>query len=169
MKIIIKYLFIIVLLVTLNRCTVQYSMGGANIEPDVETISIKDFPNRAPRGPADFENYFTNELKDKFQSQTSLTLVGRNGDLDLTGEITDYNTKPVAVGGDETASETRLTVTVHVVFINAKHPDDNFDTSFSQYEDFDASQNLSSVEDELIKNITEKIVQDIFNKAVVNW
>src|SRR6056297_656785 len=167
MKIGIKYLILITILISITRCTIQYSMGGANIEPDVETITINDFPNRAPRGPADFENYFTNELKDKFQSQTSLTLVGRNGDLDLTGEITDYNTKPVAVGGDETASETRLTVTVHVVFINAKHPDDNFDTSFSQYEDFDASQNLASLEDELIKNITEKIVQDIFNKAVV--
>lgn len=169
MKIGIKYLILTTIIILLTRCTIQYSMGGANIEPDVETITINDFPNRAPRGPANFENYFTNELKDKFQSQTRLTLVGRRGDLELSGEITDFNTEPVAVGGDERASMTRLTITVNVIFTNAKHPENNYETSFSQYEEFDAAKNLSDVEDELVKNITEKIVQDIFNKAVVNW
>ena len=169
MQTIFKYTLIAILFILTNRCTVQYSVGGANIEPDVQTITIKDFPNRVPRGPANMDNYFTNELKDKFQDQTRLTLVTRQGDLELSGEIVDYNTKPVAVGGDERASMTRLTITVHVVFINSKHPENNYDTSFSQYAEFEASKNLSEVEDQLVEEITEKIIQDIFNKAVVNW
>ena len=164
-----KYIFLLLTFALLARCTVQYSMGGANIEPDVNTISIQDFPNRAPSGPADLGQYFTNEMKDKFQSQTRLTLVNERGDLDFSGEITDYETRPVSVGGEQTAQMTRLTITVHVRYTNEKYPDNSFESNFSQYEDFDSSQSLSSVEDRLIEDISEKLIDDIFQQAVVNW
>ncbi|MGM0496951.1 MAG: LptE family protein [Bacteroidota bacterium] len=150
-------------------CTVNYSMGGASIEPDVETITIESIPNRAPSGPSGMSQLFTNDLKDKFQSQTSLEFVDNRGDLEFSGEITDYSTKPQAVGGDEKATKTRLTITVHIKFTNNKYPDKSYETDFSQYEDFDSSQSLSDVEDQLLEDISEKIIDDIFNKAVVNW
>ena len=164
-----KYIFLFLAFVLLTRCTVQYSMGGANIEPDVETITIQDFDSRAPSGPANLGQYFTNELKDKFQSQTRLTLVNERGDLNFSGEITDYSTRPVSVGGEQTAQMTRLTITVHVQYTNEKYPDNSYESNFSQYEDFDSSQNLSSVEDQLVESISEKLIDDIFQKAVVNW
>ncbi|MFO8233793.1 MAG: LptE family protein [Bacteroidales bacterium] len=157
------------LLGLLNSCTVQYSMGGATIESDVQSLTIEDFSNRSPSGPSNLGQYFTNELKDKFQSQTDLSFVDNDGDLMFRGEITDYFTKPASVTGDETASETRLTITVNVNFVNQKHPDNNFETSFSHYEEFDADQNLSDVEDQLVEDILEKVVDDIFDKSVVNW
>jgi len=150
-------------------CTVNYSMGGANIEPDVKTLTIDRIPNRAPSGPPGLSQRFTNKLKDRFQSQTSLKFVESRGDLQFSGEITDYSTQPKAVTGDERASMTRLTITVHVKFTNQKHPDNSFETNFSQYEDFESSQNLAAVEDQLIEDISEKLIDDIFNKAVVNW
>ena len=157
------------LLVLLSRCTVQYSMGGANIQPDVHTISIKDFPNRAPNGPASLGQNFTNALKDKFQAQTRLTLVNERGDLNFSGGITDYSTRPVSVGGDQTARMTRLTINVHVKYTNDKHPENSFESDFSHYEDFDSSQSLSQVENQLIEEINKKLIDDIFQKAVVNW
>ena len=154
----------------LSKCSVQYSVGGATIASDVKTLEIEDFTNRAPSGPASLGQNFTNELKDKFQSQTNLTFVQNNGDLSFRGEITDYYTKPAAVSGNnERASRTRLTMTVHVVFVNEKHPENNFETNFSHYEDFDADQTLSAVENDLVDNILEKMIEDIFNKSVVNW
>jgi len=165
----ILYSAILMVLLATGSCTVQYSMGGANIEPDVKTLTIDNFPNRAPSGPAGLDQYFTNELKDRFQSQTSLTLVENRGDLEFSGSITDYYTRPQAVGGDERASQTRLTITVHVKFTNKKHPDNSFETDFSQYADFSADQNLADVEDQLVEDITEKLIDDVFNKAVVNW
>ncbi|MCF8335473.1 MAG: hypothetical protein K9H65_02615 [Bacteroidales bacterium] len=164
-----KYILLLVALVLLTRCTVQYSMGGANIKPDVNTISIQDFSNRAPNGTANLGQYFTNELKDKFQSQTRLTLVNERGDLNFSGEISEYETRAVSVGGEQTAQMTRLTITVHVEYTNEKHPENSYESSFSQYEDFEASKNLSSVEDRLIESISEKLIDDIFQKAVVNW
>jgi len=153
----------------MNSCTVKYSMGGATIASDVKTLSIDDFSNRAPNGPANLGQFFTNELKDRFQSQTSLTFVEDDGHLSFRGEITDFDTKPVSVTGNERASMTRLTVTVHVAFTNQKNPDNNFETNFSHYEDFSATKTLSEVEDQLVEDITEKLIDDIFNKSVVNW
>ena len=164
-----KYIFLLFAFALLTRCTVQYSMGGANIAPDVNTISIQDFSNRAPGGPANLGQYFTNEMKDKFQSQTRLTLVNERGDLNFSGEITDYETRPVSVGGEQTAQMTRLSITVHVRYNNEKHPDNSFESNFSQYEDFDASQNLSSVEDRLVEDISKKLIKKKKKKAVVNW
>ncbi len=156
-------------LVTMNQCTVHYSMGGATIASDVKTISFEDFSNRAPSGPSDLGQFFTNELKDKFQSQTSLKFVDNDGDLMFNGEITDYYTQPTAVSGNETASMTRLTITVHVNFVNQKHPDNSFETNFTHYEDFESTKSLSQVEDQLVEEITTKMIDDIFNKSVVNW
>jgi hypothetical protein len=160
---------VILFSILFNECTVNYSMGGANIEPDVKTITIDRIPNRAPSGPPGLSQLFTNKLKDKFQSQTSLKFVDSRGDLQFSGEITDYSTQPQAVTGDEKASMTRLTINVHIKYTNQKYPDKSFESNFSQYEDFESSQNLSSVEDQLVEDISEKLIDDIFNKAVVNW
>ena len=162
-------LFLVVFIGGVAGCTVNYSMGGASIEPDVKTITIEKIPNRAPSGPSGMGQLFTNELKDKFQSQTSLKFVDSRGDLELSGEIMEYSTKPQAVGGDERATKTRLTITVHIKFTNNKYPDKSYETDFSHYADFEATRNLSDVEDQLIEDINEKLIDDIFNKAVVNW
>jgi len=162
-------IIILVYLLVSQACTIKYSLSGASIAPDVKTVSVQHFVNRAPLGVANMEQYLTDELKDKFKSQTSLTLVNDMGDLNFEGEITDFNTRPMAITGDENASQNRLTIKVHVKFTNEIEPEYNFDTSFSQYEDYDSDQDLSSVEQELMENIMEKIIEDIFNKSVVNW
>ena len=165
----VQFLVLTGLLFVITQCTVQYSMGGANIQPDVKTITVQDFPNRAPSGPANMGQFFTNELKDKFLSQTNLTFVNDRGDLTFSGGITEFETRPVSVGGDQTANQTRLTIRVHVKFTNRKYPENSFETDFSQYEDFNATQSLSEVETQLVQNISEKLIDDIFRRAVVNW
>ena len=48
-------------------------------------------------------------------------------------------------------------------------PELDFDSSFSRYEEYDASLNLTDVENELIELIVENLIEDIFNKAFVSW
>jgi len=152
-----------------QACTINYSLSGASIAPEIETVSIQYFVNRAPLGLANLEQYFTDELIDKFKSQTNLTVVNDMGDLNFEGEITNYSTRPMAITGDETAAQNRLTITVHVKFTNEVQPEYNFDSDFSQYADYDSDRNLSDIEQELVEEIVDKLIQDIFNKAVVNW
>jgi hypothetical protein len=151
-----------------NSCGV-YSFTGASISPEIKTISIHYFPNNAPLVNSTLSQEFTEALRDKFTSQTSLSLIEKSGDLNIEGEITGYSTKPIAIQGNETAALNRLSVTVRVRFTNNIDESQNFESNFSQYQDYPSSSNLSSVEDGLIEAINKALVEDIFNKAVVNW
>lgn len=156
------------LIVLCTSCGI-YSFTGASIHPQAKTISIKTFPNMAPMVNPSLSQEFTEVLQDKFQKQTSLTLVNNGGDYELEGEIVGYSTSPIAIQGNEKAALNRLTITVNVRFTNKLNEKDNFEQRFSRYIDYDSSRNLSEVESELVKQINEVLVEDIFNKAVVNW
>ena len=112
---------------------------------------------------------FTELLKDRFVSQTGLELVDFNGDLIFEGEIIDYNTVPVAVTSDEQAKYNKLTVVVRVKYTSVNNPKFNFDNTFSRFSDYPSTQLLTDVEDELTEIIVKELIDDIFNKSVVNW
>jgi hypothetical protein len=80
--------FVLIITTISQSCTVKYSLSGASIAPEVETVSVQYFTNRAPLAMTNLEQYITDELKDKFKSQTSLTVVNDIGHLNFEGEIT---------------------------------------------------------------------------------
>ncbi|MFH2095282.1 MAG: LptE family protein [Bacteroidota bacterium] len=153
----------------IHGCTIKYSFTGASLSPEVKTISVQFFPNRAQLVNPSLSQNFTESLRDKFLSQTSLEQIDGTGDLNFEGEITDYNTKPMSIQGNETAALNRLTITVKVRFSNAIEPGDDFETNFSAFEDYDSSKSLDEVEDELAQQIIDKLVEDIFNRSVAKW
>lgn len=150
-------------------CSASYSFTGASISPDIKSVAIQNFPNRAPNFQPVLSQEFTEALKDKFSSQTSLNLTNGTGDLNFEGEIRDYKVEPLAIQQNQTASLNRLTIVVRVKFTNSKNPKLDFDTSFSRFEDYESSKSLDTVEKELIKQIVKQLVDDVFNRAVVNW
>ena len=156
----------------LAGCKVKYGFTGATLSIDTKTISVAYFPNRAPIVYPSLSQDLTEKLKDKFISQTSLNMVSSDGDLSFEGEITGYETKPIAISGNQQtdrASLNRLTVTVKVKFVNMQDPKSNFDSQFSAYEDYSSDKGLDAVEGELVPLIIEKLIEDIFNRSVVNW
>ena len=164
-----SFFLIISLLIIQSSCKVNYSMSGASIPPEVKTIVIKYFNKTAALGPPSMSQTFTERLKDKFLTQTNLAIVNSSGDLTLEGSITSYAITPQVIQLNETAQKNRLTISVNVKFTNLKDEKQNFETTFSRYSDYDSSQNLSSVEETLISEINDQLVDDIFNKAVINW
>jgi hypothetical protein len=146
-----------------------YSFTGIALDPKDKTVTIKFFPNRASLVNPSLSQYFTEQLKDRFVSQTNLSLVDFNGDLMFEGEITDYRTEPVAITSDEQAEFNRLTVVVRVKYTSINNPKYNFNTSFSRYADYESTSMLSDVEDGLNETIVKELIDDIFNKSVVNW
>lgn len=149
--------------------SINYSFSGINISPDIKSVSVDYFPNRAPVVQAQLSQLFTDALIDKIQSSTNLELIPSNGDVAFSGEIKRYETKPTAITSSETAARNRLTITIKVTYVNLVEPETSFETDFSRYEDYDSSSDLADVEDELIELIIEDILEDIFNKAFVNW
>ena len=161
-------IFIIALFI-LEGCTGGYSFTGASIPPDAKTISIQNFPNYASLVNPQLSQVLTDGLRNAFSSQTSLNLVDYDGDLDIKGEITNYTMQPTAITGNDQAAMNRLTITIKVVFVNTKDPNANFEQSFSRYKEFSAQINFSSVESSLVEEIVNELIDDVFNKAVVNW
>ena len=157
------------LLTLIVSCSVNYSFTGASISPEVKTYSIIDFPNVAPLMSTTLAPTFTTALMDKMARSTSLSQIRSDGDMSFEGEIVDYTSSPIAVTGDEYASQNRLTVTVRVKFVNRFDPKNNFDKRFSAFADYDNNKMLQTVEPTLIPEIVEKLVTDIFNAAASNW
>ena len=160
---------LLILTVVLSSCKVTYSFSGVNISPEVTTYTVNYFPNRAAIVQAQLSQVFTDALLDKIQAGTSLEMKPSGGDVEFSGEITGYATRPTAITGDETAAMNRLTITVKVKYTNYLEPELDFDTSFSRYQDYSSSLNLSDVEGELVILIVDIMMEDIFNKAFVSW
>jgi hypothetical protein len=162
-------IFIILLLLLSDGCKISYSFSGANISPNVKTISIHYFQNRASLVQPCLSQYITDALIDKCKARTSLSFTNDVGDVDFEGEISDYNTRPLTVAADSRAATNRFTITVKVKFTNSVQPDLSYEKSFSHYEDYDSNLDLSQVEKDLSDKIVELLVEDIFNAAFVNW
>ena len=161
---------IILFLLFQSSCRVSYSFTGASISPNVKTLTIRYFPNNAATVVPTLSTSFTDGLKDYFTSQSNLTLVDHGGDLTVEGSITGYDPAvPKAIQGNETAAENRMTITVNVKFTNRTNEKQNFETSFSEYIEYNSTIPLASIQDQNIKQIIDKLVMDIFNKSVVNW
>ena len=85
------------------------------------------------------------------------------------GEMTNDQLSPQAVGEDAYASQTRLTITVKVKYINNKNQSLSKDLSFSAYRDFPSSELLIDVQDELCNQICKDLSDLIFNATLGDW
>jgi hypothetical protein len=153
--------------IVLGSC-VSYSFLGVDIPAEAQTISIKPFQNNATLVNLKLSNELTTQLRDKFQSNTKLSLVDSRGDLSIEGEITNYAYDPVAPDGDK-ASMTRLTITIRIQFENRFDEGKNTEKTFSRYQDYAREISFHSIEDNLVTEICEALVDDIFAATVGNW
>lgn len=163
---------IVIMAVLVSACSISYKFNGSSIDyTKVSTISFETFPNRSVGfvwGP--MESMFNTALQDIYMQQTRLEQVKRDGDLQLSGEITNYDAYNKGVGADGYSTMAELRMTVRVNFTNKSNPQENFeDKQFSANREYDASQQLSSVQDELVNQMIKDIVDQIFNATVANW
>ena len=156
-----KIIPILLLAFAFNGCKLQsisYSFSGVSLQNGEKTFSVDYFSNKtafAPNLGADF----TEALKSYLRSRTNLTeLTDNDGDIRFEGQITGF-------------AQTPVDITIRVKYTNTKDESgkSDFDTSFSHYEDYGIDENYESIEPDLIKKITEKIIEDIYNKALTNW
>lgn len=158
----------LVMMLVLLGCK-SYSFTGASISPDIKTITIAQFQNNASIVNPLLSPVISEKMRDKFLSQTTLKLVNTDGDVKISGFITGYNVTPVAFQGNQTNALNRLTITIKVQFQNKVNPKENWEQIFSNYSDFSAANNFTVVEPQLTDEITRQLVDNIFNKAFVNW
>ena len=163
-----KLLLLLAAVCCLNACGI-YSFSGTSIQPDVNSITINYIEYRALRVNPAFSNEFTEAIRNQFRRMTRLEQVDVDGDMEISGEVTGYEVTPAAITADEVAARNKLTVTVKIQFSDKKHPEEDFDKSFSAYAEYDSTNTLDAVESALCSEIIEKLVEDIFNASVAQW
>lgn len=154
---------------THQSCNI-YSFNSISLSSGEKTIQIDYFPNYAVLVEPTLSQVFTIQLQDLFITQSNLELVKSGGDLQFEGEITGYKINPATATAEQTAAQNRLTITVNVRFFNNKKEEDNFERTFSHYQDFAGDANLSGeLLNQVYETIIERITQDIFNASVAKW
>ena len=135
----------------------------------VKTIQIADFPIRSsyvwgPMGPM-----FNNKLKEQYADHTKLSQVKRNGDLKIEGEITNYSQRNKSVSAEGYSAQTELSITVNVRFTNNTNHQEDFEQQFTATASYETTQSLAAVQEQLVTEMIEDIVDQIFNATVANW
>ncbi len=146
-----------------------YSFTGTSLSPDIKTFSVVNFTMGTAGGPADLPRQLTEQLKEYFQKNTSLSQLPVGGDLIIEGSIVGYDVLPAAPTANDQAGLNRLNVSAQVRFSNALDETKNFDQSFTYYADFPQDQTLNQNEARLLPTILENLVQQIFNKSAADW
>lgn len=147
-----------------------YSFNGASIDySKTKTITIADFPIRSSYVWGPMAPLFNNALKDEFANHTKLIQVKRGGDLKIEGEIVQYSQRNKSVSSEGYSAQTELTMTVNVRFTNNANHNEDFERQFSASQVYETTQNLSSVQEELVTQMCKDLVDQIFNATVANW
>jgi ABC-type uncharacterized transport system auxiliary subunit len=158
------------LCILLCACRIEYKFNGSNIDyTKVKTIEIENFPIRSAYVWSPMQSIFQNKLTDIFANQTRLKQVKRNGDLQLSGEITAFDQYNKGISSEGYSSQVQLKMTVNVRFVNNKKHEEDFERQFSATTEYDASQQLTAVQEELVTQMTKDITEQIFNATVANW
>lgn len=159
-----------VVVLLLSSCSVSYKFNGSSINYDlIKTIQFSDFPIRSSYVWMPMHAMFNNELQDTYMRQTKLRQVRRGGDLQLSGEIVEYSQINKSVSASGYSSQVQLKMTVNVRFVNNKKHTDDFEQRFTATADYDSSQQLNAVQEELVTQMVKDIVDQIYNATVANW
>lgn len=151
-------------------CVPRFTLNGSSINYDIyKTINISEFPIRAALVYPPLQQIFETKLMDAITKQTRLQIVDGNADMGLSGEITGYSLSPQSVGTDAYATETRLTITVRVKYTDNKVDNKTSDQSFSAYRQFSSSLMLTDVQEDLCNQISDELVNLIFNATLGDW
>lgn len=156
--------------ILMTACKVSYKFNGASIDYNkTKSIQIDNFPIRSAYVWAPMQSIFQNRLTDIFASQTKLRQVKKNGDLQLSGEITGFDQYNKGISSSGYSSQVQLKMTVNVRFVNNKNHTEDFEKQFTATTEYDSSQQLTSVQEELVTQMVKDITDQIFNATVANW
>ncbi|MCO5259436.1 MAG: LPS assembly lipoprotein LptE [Crocinitomicaceae bacterium] len=145
---------------SLNPCLTHFEMDALDVV--------------APNAPINYPIELTEAIKSGIQNNTKLMLSseGKKPQVFISGKITNYSVSPIALQEGDNAAKNRLTVSVQLK-ITFDCPKEDYSHEMSavstRFADFDANQDVSSVESQLLSEINSQIVQDVINQLLSNW
>jgi hypothetical protein len=148
-----------------------YKFNDTNFDPAIQTFYISPFEVRTDNAPPTITQTFEEALKLKIRRESPLREDDVAPQIEFKGTVTTFNVLPTTPQAGELVAFNRLTVTVDIEYLDHFHNDEklNWKQSFSRFADFSTEQNLLDVQTDLIQQIGDQIIEDIFNRAFTDW
>lgn len=166
----------LLLLAGLTACwptSVSFNDTGS-LPACLKHFQMDPLENSASNAPINYPIELTEAVKSGIQNNTRLLLAGENNkpQVTISGKILNYVVSPIALQEGDNASKNRLTVSA-TMDIYFDCPSDNYSHEMkvmsTRFVDFDADQDISSLESQLLTEINAQIVQDVINQLLSNW
>lgn len=146
-----------------------YSFKGTSIPPTVNTFYVESFEDETTGAAPTLSQDFTIALIDKVRSESRLKFTDTDPDIEFKGTITRFQVTAEAPQPDEQVSFNNLNIEVLIEYSEKDNEEAAWQQRFPFFSSFRADVTLLDVQDQLIQEISEQIMEDIFNKAFTNW
>ena len=146
-----------------------YSFTGVSISPDVSTYFVSNFKSNAINAIPGIAPDFTEALKEKIRTQSRLILDDVSPDVEFLGTIVDYRISSEAPQPGEIVALNRLTIVLAIEFIDHQDEEKNWKSNFSHFVNFSSDVDVASIQEDLVTEISDQLMEDIFNKAFTDW
>jgi len=168
-----KYVLFILVAIGLSACwPSSFSFRDTGGMPEEwKTFTLKTLTLEAATCPLSFAAILSENLKDGVQNNTPLllnTTVGK-GEVNMEGKITQYLVTPLAVQGNNNASQNRLSMSLVMTVNITKPKEEQWTMTSTRFADFSSGTNISEIETKLFEDISAQMVQDLINKLLSNW
>jgi hypothetical protein len=145
-----------------------YTFRDVSVPADVKTIKIGFIENRARYINPQLSPQLTDAFQQKVNNYTKLNRTNdEEADYVINSYVNSYSVSTSGISNGQTANN-RLTVGVHVTFINNRIPETK-EFDISRDFEFSATQSLQQAEAILLTEIIRNVSDEMFNRIFSNW
>lgn len=150
----------------------SYSFRGGEIPGSTFTVRSFELGKNLTQVNPDLPILLQDAIQQKFTNESNLKYTDGIADANFEGTINVYTITPVQGTGNETTNLNRLTISLSIEYSNDKDKslkNKPKTITVSSYDDFDATDDFTTKEPELVESITEKLVSLVYNQVLVDW
>jgi len=168
--------FIVLFICLLESCwptSISFNDTGS-LHTCLTNFEIDPIENNASNAPINYSTELTEAITLGIQNNTRLLLSNnqQTAQVTISGKITNYSLMPIALQEGDNAAQNRLTISATFdLFFECPQEEysHQMKVTSSRFADFDATQDVSAIENELTQEINTQIVQDVINQLLSNW
>lgn len=167
-----KYMFFIPLLLFTSCWPTSVSFRDGSVPPEWKRFMVSTLESNAANAPINYAPDLTEEIKDAIQNRVGLSLVSSANDdpqVTVSGLVQSYDVTQLSLQDNSADVKNRLTIRANFEFFISEPEEDVMKLSVSRFADFDATQDVGSIQSQLFEEINDQIIQDVLNKLLSNW
>lgn len=158
----------IVLLASVLLLSGCYTFQGISIPPDINTFYVENFEDISGEAPPEFNVQFSEDLARKIRDNSRLQIERNAPDIFFSGQISQFRIRAEDPNAATGTALNRLYVTITVNKYNTLTEEET-SKRYEEYEEFGAEQDFFEVQERILADITERLLERIFNDSFTNW